>query len=88
MTDNVIYVVVDCCSGEDYSVDDPTVLLVTTDKKEAKQFFDDEISNWEDGMTNYDSNVDEYADGTLAYECTDFEGDSHRIMKLVEKEIN
>ena len=83
-----VYIVVDACSGEDYSVDDPTILKATTDKEEAKQFFDDEIDNWEDGMTNYDSNVDEYANGTLVYECTDFDGDSHRIMKLVEKEIN
>lgn len=81
-----VYVVVDACSGEDYSVDDPTVLLITTDEQKAKQFFEDEISNWEDGMTNYDSDVDEYDSGPV-YECTDYEGDSHRIMKLVEKEI-
>ena len=81
-----IYVIVDACSGEDYSVDDPTVLLITTDEKEARQFFDDEISNWEDGMSDYDSDVNEYAEA-LVYECTDYEGDSHRIMKLVEKEI-
>lgn len=82
-----VYIVVDSCSGEDYSADDPTILYVTTSKDSAKDFFDDEISNWEDGMTNYDSHVDEYADGTLVYECTDFDGDSHRIMKLVGKEI-
>ena len=81
-----IYVIVDTCSGEDYSADDPTVLLVTEDEKEAKQFFDDEISNWEDGMENYDSDVNEYSEA-LVYECTDFDGDSHRIMKLVTREI-
>jgi len=81
-----VYIVVDACSGEDYSCDDPTILLVTEDEKKAKQFFDDEISNWEDCMEDYDSNVEEYAE-CLVYECTDFEGDSHRIMKLVEKEI-
>lgn len=81
-----VYVIVDACSGEDYSVDDPTVLLITTDKEKAKQFFKDEISNWEDGMTNFDSDVDLYDSGPV-YECTDYEGDSHRIMKLVEKEI-
>jgi len=81
-----IYVVVDACSGEDYSADDPSVLLVTEDKQEAEQFFDDEISNWEDGMENCDSNITEF-DDRVVYECTDFEGDSHRIMKLVAKEI-
>lgn len=37
-------------------------------------------------MTDYDSDTNEYPEG-LVYECTDYEGDSHRIMKLVEKEI-
>ena len=40
---NKVYVVVDACSGEDYSVDDPTVLLITTDKEKAKQFFEEKI---------------------------------------------
>lgn len=79
-----VYIVVDACSGEDYSADDPTILFVSSDYEEARDFFDDEISNWEDGMTNYDSSID--IDKNI-YECTDFEGDSHRIMKLVEKEI-
>ena len=82
-----VYIVVDACSGEDYSCDDPTILFVGTDLKEAKQFFCDEIDNWEDGMTDFDNNIENYEDGTAVYECTDFEGDSHRIMKLVEKEI-
>lgn len=81
-----IYIIVDACSGEDYSTDDPTVLFVTKDAEKAKQFFEDEIENWEDGMTDYDSDTNEYPEG-LVYECTDYEGDSHRIMKLVEKEI-
>lgn len=83
-----VYIVVDACSGEDYSGDDPTVLLVTEDYEKAKAFFDDEIDNWEDGMTDFESNVDKYVDGTFVYECTDFEGDSHRILKLIEREVN
>ena len=84
-----IYIIVDACSGEDYSADDPTVLFVGTDLAEAKQFFDDEISNWEDGMENFDSSWDEgRGEIKLTYECTDFDGDSHRVMRLVEKEIN
>ena len=83
-----VYIVVDACSGEDYSCDDPTILGVFTDAKEAKDFFDDEISNWEDGMTNFDANCEECCgDVKFVYECTDYEGDSHRIMKLVEREI-
>lgn len=81
-----IYIVVDACSGEDYSVDDPTILFVSSNYDKAKEFFDNEISNWEDDMEDYESNVEEYAEG-LVYECTDFEGDSHRIMKLVTEEI-
>ena len=82
-----VYIIIDCCSGEDYSTDDPTLLAVTTDEQEAKDFFNDEIDNWEDGMEDYESNVKELPDDILLYECTDFEGDSHRIMKLYAQEI-
>ena len=83
-----IYIVVDAGSGEDYSSDDPTSLFVSSNFEEARDFFDDEISNWEDGMTDFEANCDEgYGENKFIYECTDFEGDSHRIMKLVEKEI-
>ena len=34
----------------------------------------------------FDSNVTEYTSGPV-YECTDFFGDSHRVMKIVEKEL-
>lgn len=83
-----IYIVVDACSGEDYSADDPTILFVSNSYEKAKEFFDDEISNWEDDLESYDSNCEEYSGETkLIYECTDFDGDSHRVIKLVEKEI-
>ena len=83
-----IYIVVDACSGEDYSADDPTILFVSDSYEKAKEFFDDEISNWEDGLEDFDSNCEKYSGETkLIYECTDFENDSHRIMKLVKKEI-
>lgn len=85
---NKIYIVVDACSGEDYSTDDPTILFVSSKYKEAKDFFNDEIANWEDGLEDFDSNCEKYSGETkLIYECTDFENDSHRIMKLVKKEI-
>lgn len=82
-----VYIVVDACSGEDYSADDPTILLVTNNQKKATQFFDDEITNWEDGLENFDSDVTDYGSGGLVYECTDYEGDSHRVMKLIEKDL-
>ena len=85
---NKVYIVVDACSGEDYSVDDPTVLLVTTDYNKAKDFFYNEIENWrpESGV-GYDDDIIEHTDGELIYECTDYDGDSHRIMRLVIKEV-
>ena len=87
-----IYIVVDACSGEDYSADDPTILFVSSNYKEAKKFFNDEISNWEDDLENFDSNFDSnceehLGETKLVYECVAFDGDTHRIMKLVEKEI-
>ena len=83
-----VYIVVDACSGEDYSCDDPTVLLVTADYNKAKDFFYNEIENWrpESGVS-YDDDIIEHTDGELIYECTDYDGDSHRIMRLVIKEV-
>ena len=83
-----IYIVVDACSGEDYSADDPTILFVSSKYKEAKSFFNHEISTYEDDLEDFVSNCEEHSGETKrVYECTDFEGDTHRIMKLVEKEI-
>ena len=83
-----IYIVVDACSGEDYGADDPTILFVSSNYKEAKKFFKDEISTYENDLEDFVSNCEEHSGETkLVYECTDFESDAHRIMKLVEKEI-
>lgn len=83
-----VYIIVRCCSGADYDDDNATVLFATKDYKQAKNFFDNEISDWKDGMTEFDSNYYEYSGETkLFYECCDIGGDSHMIMKLVEKEI-
>lgn len=84
-----VYIVVDCCSGEDYSTDEPNVLGVFENYEDAKQFFDDEVDNWRDDLSDdYEDEVYEQADGTgFIYECTDFEYDSHRIMKLSKKEL-
>ncbi len=85
-----VYIVVDACSGEDYSADEPNVLFVSADPKKAKQFFEDEISNWEDGMTDFETDISKCEDGILymCYECTDHEGDSHSILKLTEHIID
>ena len=86
-----IYVIVDCCSGEDYSPDDPTVLFVSESYDKAKRFLEDEISNWQDGLSeNYDEDLCCLGNCALdgyAYECTDFDYDSHRIIKMIPKEI-
>ena len=85
-----VYVIVDACSGEDYSVDEPNLLLVTTDYEYAKQFFKDEISNWRPEDEEYDEFEDSVEeDGEdMFYEATDMGyGDSHRIMKLISYNI-
>lgn len=83
-----VYVVVDACSGEDYSADDPCVFGVFNNYEDAKQFFDDEVSNWRDTLSeNYEDDIYDSIDGTVYYECTDFDYDSHRMLKLVKKEL-
>ena len=83
-----VYVVVDACSGEDYSADDACVFGVFEKFEDAKQFFDDEVSNWRDELSeNYEDDVYDSIDGTWYYECTDFDYDSHRMLKLVKKEL-
>ena len=83
-----IYIVVDACSGEDYSADDPAILFVSDNYKKAKSFFNHEISTYESDLENFDSNCEEHLGETkMIYECIAFDGDAHRIMKLVEKEI-
>ena len=85
---NKIYIVVDACSGEDYSADDPTILFVSDNYEKAKSFFNYVISTYEDDLEDFDSNCEKFSGETkMIYECTDFENDSHRIMKLVKKEI-
>ena len=83
-----IYIVVDACSGEDYSADDPAILFVSDNYEKAKSFFNHEISTYESDLENFDSNCEEHLGETkLVYECIAFDGDTHRIIKLVEKEI-
>lgn len=78
-----LYLIIDSCSGEDYTTDEPRLLLMTKDKNEALDFFNKEIKEWEENMEDYDSTTNYYkcADRHI-YECTDFDGDTHRIMKL------
>lgn len=81
-----IYVIIDAVSGEDYTANEPSLLFISNNKQDAKDFFDDEIENWEDDLENFDSNITDCGNGLL-YECTDFEGDSHRMIKLIEKDL-
>ena len=91
MTNKSVYVVVDCLSGEDYGpVDDPFILLVTSNYEEAVEFFTEEKLNWEKGFKNFDSKTTKSKGETkLEYECTctDFENWSHRVMKIIKAQV-
>ena len=87
-----IYIVVEVYRCEGYSGDDPAILFVSDNYEKAKSFFNHEISTYEDDLENFDSNFDSnceehLGETKLVYECVAFDGDTHRIMKLVEKEI-
>ena len=83
-----VYIVVDDYRCEGYSGDDPAILFVSDSYEKAKSFFNHEISTYEEDLENFDSNCKEHLGETkLVYECIAFDGDTHRIMKLVEKEI-
>ena len=83
-----IYIVVEVYRCEGYSGDDPAILFVSDNYEKAKSFFNHEISTYESDLENFDSNCEEHLGETkLVYECIAFGGDTHRIMKLVEKEI-
>ena len=83
-----IYIVVEVYRCEGYSYDGPAILFVSDNYEKAKSFFNHEISTYEDDLENFDSNCEEHLGETkLVYECIAFDGDTHRIMKLVEKEI-
>ena len=83
-----VYIVVDDYRCEGYSGDDSAILFVSDNYEKAKSFFNHEISTYESDLENFDSNCEEHLGETkLVYECVAFDGDTHRIMKLVEKEI-
>ena len=83
-----IYIVVEVYRCEGYSDDGPAILFVSDNYEKAKSFFNYEITSYEDDLENFDSNCEEHLGETkLVYECIAFDGDTHRIMKLVEKEI-
>lgn len=81
-----VYTIVDCCGGEDYTQDEPNLLFVSKNYNEAKTFFDNEIANWEGDLENYDSNVIERDNGFI-YECTDYNDDTHRIIKFEKRNM-
>ena len=80
-----VYIVVECYSIENCSLD-PNILGVFEKFEDAKQFFDKEIDTWRGCLSeNYEDDILEvnYVDGTrFIYECTDFDTDELRIMKL------
>ena len=83
-----VYIVVDDYRCEGYSSNDPAILFVSDSYEKAKSFFDYEITSYEGDLESFDSNCEEHLGETkLVYECIAFDGDTHRIIKLVEKEI-
>ena len=79
-----VFIIVDCC---DCDSDDPSILFVSADEGKAKQFFDGEISKFEDGRSDYVSSCKEIVPGYFYYECTSGDGTPHRVIKLVSYEI-
>ena len=83
-----VYIVVEVYRCEGCSDDDLAILFASDNYEKAKSFFNHEISTYEDDLEDFDSNCEKFSGETkMIYECTDFENDSHRIMKLVKKEI-
>ena len=83
-----VYIVVEVYRCEGCIDDDLAILFVSDNYEKAKSFFNHEISTYESDLENFDSNCEEHLGETkLVYECIAFDGDTHRIIKLVEKEI-
>ena len=83
-----IYIIVEVYRCEGCIDDDLAILFVSDNYEKAKSFFNHEISTYESDLENFDSNCEEHLGETkLVYECIAFDGDTHRIIKLVEKEI-
>ena len=83
-----VYIVVDDYRCEGYSGNDPAILFVSDSYEKAKSFFNYEITSYEDDLEKFDSNCEEHSGETkLVYECIAFDGDTHRIMKSVKKEL-
>lgn len=87
-----VYVVVSCCSGKFYYKDEPKVLGAFEKYEDAKQFFDEEVSTWREGLSaHYEDEVGEYVNENIVYvvyECTDFDTKEHMYMKISDIELN
>ena len=88
-----IYVVACCCSGKYYYKDEPKILGAFEKYEDAKQFFDEEVSTWQEGVSahRYKDEVVEYVSENMVcvvYECTDFDAKEHMYLKLYYVELN
>lgn len=88
----IVYTVIGCLSGSDYSTDDAYVLGVFTDLQEALDCFEAEIDSIEpeEEGTNFDSARTMYDyDNNIyeLYEFADFYNDCHGIIKVVKTEL-
>ena len=86
----IVYTVIGCMSGSDYSTDDAYVLGVFTSLHDALNCFGAEIASVEpeEEGTNFEGNRIMYDYGEIVYEFTDFDEDSHGIIKVVKTELN
>lgn len=79
-----VYVLVGAFSGEDYNVDDPEIFGVYSTYEKAKKALQEVIKD-------YEPSEDESADVEDSYEaeweCTNYDADSHVVIRIVAKEI-
>jgi hypothetical protein len=86
----IVYTVIGCMSGPDYSIDDAYVVGVFTDLQEALDCFEAEIDSVEpeEEGTNFEGDRTMYDYGEIVYDFTNFDEGCHGIIKVVKTELN
>lgn len=88
----IVYTVIGCMSGPDYSKDDAYILGIFPDLQTAVDCFEAEIDaiEPEEDNPNFEGSRSMYVcDDTIceSYEFTDFKEDCHGIIKVVKTEL-
>lgn len=79
-----IYMIAGAFSGEDYLEDEPEILGVYSTREGARKGLKEIIKDYEPRDGEEADVIDEDPD---RWECTNFDDDSHVIIKIVEMEI-